>query len=469
MTAYRCLLAVLLLAPAAARAGERYRDVLIRDVPHIRQKPDFCGEACAAMYLQRLGHAVDQDYVFDQSGLDPALGRGCRTRELVKALRKIGFRVARAVAYVDAAKAGVQMEAQWRALHADLVRGVPSIICTRYDERPRTSEHFRLVLGYDSKKDEVIYHESAEARGAYRRMLRSKFLSLWPLKYTRGRWTVIRMPLAPGRIAAAPRPAGRTAADYAQHVIELKKRLPRGNFTIVVKPPFVVVGDEAPRVVRRRAVRTVQWAVGRLKEAYFRKDPDEILDIWLFKDKASYRKHTAEIFGEEPGTPFGYYSREHGALIMNIATGGGTLVHEIVHPFVAANFPGCPAWFNEGLGSLYEQCGERDGRIRGYTNWRLAGLQQAIRAGRLPSVKALTGTTDGQFYSAGSGSNYAQARYLLYYLQEKGLLRRYYRAFHRQREKDPSGYGTLKEVLGVQDMKKFQKDWQQWVLRLRFP
>jgi len=28
------------------------------------------------------------------------------------------------------------------------------------------------------------------------------------------------------------------------------------------------------------------------------------------------------------------------------------LVHEIVHPFMRANFPECPAWFNEGLASL---------------------------------------------------------------------------------------------------------------------
>ena len=29
----------------------RYRSVLIEGVPHLEQKPDFCGEACAAMYL----------------------------------------------------------------------------------------------------------------------------------------------------------------------------------------------------------------------------------------------------------------------------------------------------------------------------------------------------------------------------------------------------------------------------------
>jgi len=37
--------------------------------------------------------------------------------------------------------------------------------------------------------------------------------------------------------------------------------------------------------------------------------------------------------------------------------------------------------FNEGLASLYEQSAERDGRIIGQTNWRLRGLQSAIRKG----------------------------------------------------------------------------------------
>jgi len=154
---------------------------------------------------------------------------------------------------------------------------------------------------------------------------------------------------------------------------------------------------------------------------------------------------------------------------MNIATGGGTLVHEIVHPFMAANFPACPAWFNEGLGSLYEQCGERDGRIRGRTNWRLAGLQKAIRKKQVPPFKTLCSTTDGQFYSQDKGTNYAQARYLCYYLQEHGLLRKFYHCFRADSEKDPTGYNTLKRVLGREDMGAFKKEWEAYVLKLRFP
>jgi hypothetical protein len=267
---------------------------------------------------------------------------------------------------------------------------------------------------------------------------------------------------------AAERYGNHTAAEYAKHVRELKKKLPSDDFTIVEAPPFVVIGDDQPAEVRRRARDTVAWAVEKLKAAYFEKDPPEILDVWLFKDKESYEENAEKLFRTKPDTPYGYYSSTDKALVMNIATGGGTLVHEIVHPFVAANFPECPAWFNEGLGSLYEQSGEVDGRIVGRTNWRLPGLQKAIRATRVPSFKALCATTSDEFYEKDRGTNYAQARYLCYYLQQEGLLRQFYRRFHANCKEDPTGYATLQEILGRKDMAEFQRDWEAYVLKLRF-
>lgn len=464
------------VAATALAAGEpspspatAYKSILIEDVPHIRQKPDFCGEACAAMFLKKLGRPVDQDYVFDQSGLDPRAGRGCYTKELAAALRKIGFRIGPVQHKIPAAAADEHLETQWKALHADLAAGTPSIICMHFNQKPNTTEHFRLILGYDATSDEVIYHEPAEDGGAYRRMKRATLLTLWPLKYDAREWTLIRLRLEPGRLAAGKTADTCTAADYAQHVMKLKKKIPGDTFTIVIEPPFVVIGDESPDTVKRRSRKTVRWAVDKLKQLYFKKDPKEILDIWLFKDKASYEKHTGEIFHYKPGTPFGYYSHADRALVMNIATGGGTLVHEIVHPLVASNFPNCPAWFNEGLGTLYEQCGEKDGRIHGYTNWRLAGLQKAIQKKRVPAFKTLCATTTEQFYRQDPGTNYGQARYLCYYLQQHGLLVKYYHRFHANRKKDPTGYNTLKKILGRDDMDAFKKEWEAYVLKLTFP
>jgi hypothetical protein len=273
------------------------------------------------------------------------------------------------------------------------------------------------------------------------------------------------------KVSASPTTAGVTDADYTRHVAELKTRirnkLQSNEFSIVVQRPFVVVGDETEAVVRQRATDTVQWAVDRLKQDFFTRDPVEILEIWLFKNEASYRRNARLMFGDEPTTPYGYYSSANKALVMNISTGGGTLVHEIVHPFIEANFPAAPSWLNEGLGSLYEQCGEVDGHIHGYTNWRLPGLQQSIRNKQVPSFKTLMELNSQAFYNDDRGTNYAQSRYLCYYLQQKGLLVEFYKEFMTHQTKDPSGFKSLQKILAETDMDAFQRRWEKFVLDLR--
>ena len=290
-------------------------------------------------------------------------------------------------------------------------------------------------------------------------------------------------PSSASRDAKPTSPNSFTEADFARHVDQLrariKKMLPPGRtprapgslsqpeFSIVIQAPFVVIGDEPKQAVQQHAEGTVKWAVERLKQDFFLNDPKDILDIWLFRDAASYEKHTRVLFGETPTTPYGYYSNYHKALIMNIETGGGTLVHEIVHPFMEANFPECPPWLNEGLGSLYEQCGEVKGHIHGFTNWRLPGLQQAIKSAQVPSFKTLTAMDTSAFYNEDKGTNYAQARYLCYYLQEKGVLIKFYQEFHAHQKEDPSGFNTLQKVLAEADMDAFKTKWEKYVLTLR--
>ena len=464
-----CIAAIVAcLGPLQVQAKPADKTVLIKGVPHLPQKSDFCGEACIAMYLQKLGHKVTQDDIFNLAGVEPVLARGCVTKDMERVLKRVGFKPGAVWYKIDPQKSKDQLGAQWNILLANLRDGIPSIVCMRYDGRPKSSEHFRLVLGYDTKTNEVIYHEPAEKSGAYHRMKRTKFLGLWPLKYRKDQWLVIHMSLRAGRLSLPKSSGGFTNADYAKHIMKVKPNVPKG-FTIVLQRPFVVIGDEKPGIVRYRAERTVKWFADRIRGLFFKKDPPRIYDVWLFKDDKSYRKYAEELFNDKPDTPFGYCSDTHGALIMNIGTGGGTLCHEIVHAFIASNFPDCPAWFNEGLASLYEQCSSRGGRVVGLTNWRLAGLKKEIQAGTLPSFKTLFSTTSYQFYHMRKGNNYAQARYLCYYLQEKGLLVKFYNAFSRDANRDPSGYEALKKVLNESDMNDFKKRWEKWVLKLRFP
>lgn len=258
---------------------------------------------------------------------------------------------------------------------------------------------------------------------------------------------------------------------YADHVAVLKKRLEATGFehlAFTVEKPFVVIGNRGAKALERDA-SIVRWAVTVLEKDFFTRRPSKILDVYLFGDAASYERGVKKLTGDDPDTPFGFYSPTHGALFMNIATGGGTLVHEIVHPYVEADFPGAPPWLNEGLGSLFEQSAEKGGHIVGLTNWRLEGLQRADEADTIPTFEKLTHYSASQFYADDRGVNYAASRYLLYYLQERRLLRDFYRQMKANRDKDPTGYATLQKILDEKDMDAFKTRWEMFVAKLTFP
>jgi len=120
-------------------------------------------------------------------------------------------------------------------------------------------------------------------------------------------------------------------------VIAVKRKAPEG-FSIVVQRPFVVVANEPPVEVRRHATGTVQWAVDHLKQEYSRRIRAQSWRSGYSKTQpatTSTRRRSSATCGHAVR----YFSHEHKALIMNIDTGTGTLVHEMVHPFIAATFP----------------------------------------------------------------------------------------------------------------------------------
>jgi hypothetical protein len=268
---------------------------------------------------------------------------------------------------------------------------------------------------------------------------------------------------------AAALTAGEAAAiaqaDLEREAAALRTELGAG-FTVLVEKPFVVAGDEEPAMVGRRAEHLVRWATTLLRHDYFAADPDAIYRIYLFKDKDSYQANAKRLFHEAPDTPYGYCSPSNRALVMNIATGGGTLVHEMVHAFMHGNVSDCPDWLNEGLASLYEAAGERDGHIVGAVNWRLAGLKDGLADGTAPTWEKLAALDRDGFYGEQKGLNYAVARYLLLWLQERGLLHRFWSDWTAHRAADPSGIKTLAALFPHQELPAVQEQWKRWVATL---
>ena len=246
-----------------------------------------------------------------------------------------------------------------------------------------------------------------------------------------------------------------------------KPKLEAEGLRAVVAPPFVIAGNGSQHALEAYRDQTILAATRALQATYFDKPPDEPILILLFESEGPYRRLAKKWFNDDDVPHYGFYRHHDRVMLMNVSTGTGTLVHELTHALIAPDFPDVPSWFNEGLASLYEQCSLGPDTIAGHENWRLPALQKAIRSNTLRPLKDLI--EDPHFYRSDLvGLNYAEARYLMFYLQEKHQLRAYYRQFRDHAADDPTGLLTLEKLIAPQDLPQFEHDWRAWVLGLRF-
>lgn len=267
------------------------------------------------------------------------------------------------------------------------------------------------------------------------------------------------------RDSASPSPELRAKCDAL--LAKWKDRFAAEKFNTVIAAPFVVVGDGSRTQLRRHVDGTILPAAKALRAMYFKRESTEPTLILLFESAEPYQRLAKEWFDDDQVPHFGFYRRRENVMLMNISTGGGTLVHEMVHALLAPDFPTCPDWFNEGLASLYEQSsfGVGGDTIRGHENWRLPALQRAINEKTLRPLAELI--ADPHFYADENvGINYAQARYLMMYLQEKGLLKRFYAAARDGAKEDPTALKALEALIAPQGLDKFEAKWRKWVLEL---
>ena len=241
------------------------------------------------------------------------------------------------------------------------------------------------------------------------------------------------------------------------------------RLTYLVSTPFVLAGDSNLPRLRRFEALTVRDSADALQHEFFDAKPTEPILIFLFESDESYRRLSGKWFGKQQDlSPYGYFRPADNVMVMNVATGTGTLVHELTHALMKPDFPDVPDWVNEGFGSLFEQCTLAGGKIRGLPNWRLPALQRAIKNNKLRPLAEMI--EDDNFYGDEHvGLNYAQARYLMFYLQEQNKLAAFYKRLRTNHKDDETGLATLKETIAPQSFEEFEKDWRAWVKTLSFP
>ncbi len=236
---------------------------------------------------------------------------------------------------------------------------------------------------------------------------------------------------------------------------------------IIIRAPFVLAGDLSESRLDANYRDTIVPTAKALSTCYFDNKPDQPITILMFATEQSYREHAGRLDDRQGVAYYGYYQKPARRVVLNIATGNGTLAHELTHTLAHFDFPNMPEWFDEGLASLYEQSEFSDDELtlQGVSNWRIYHLLHAIQRGNLRSLDSLI---EAKTVRANQEAiDYAHARYVCLYLQNRGVLSHFYRKFRANVTEDPTGRQTLCELLQTDSLEPIDEDFRAWVVELQ--
>lgn len=184
------LLLVMLFAPITPSAGALRSssldtlvpNPLVLETPHVRQKPDYCGEAVYSMAFQYYGRNVSQDDVH-QAGCAQQT-RGCYSNELLNAAGRLGLPTVERRWNIGPSRAWPTdlLNSAFAQLMSELRLGKPVMFGWYGSDHisPSYLGHFMLLVGFDETRRVVYYHDPGSSTGPDE-MSYETFLHYWPM------------------------------------------------------------------------------------------------------------------------------------------------------------------------------------------------------------------------------------------------------------------------------------------------
>lgn len=149
------------------------------------------------------------------------------------------------------------------------------------------------------------------------------------------------------------------------------------------------------------------------------------------------------------------------------------VVHEFTHALhfadQSARRQPHPIWLVEGLASLFESAVVVKDRLVPRHSARLRTVQSALRRGRNVPWRRLMRMDQPSFMQVAS-VGYAQARYMLFYMAEKGYLKRFYDEYTNSSgyQGDKTGLEAFEVVFG-KPIGEVERDWKAWIRLQKVP
>lgn len=149
------------------------------------------------------------------------------------------------------------------------------------------------------------------------------------------------------------------------------------------------------------------------------------------------------------------------------------VVHEFTHALhfadQAARGQPHPIWLIEGLASLFESATVVDDRLVPRHSARLATVRAAAQRGQAIPWRRIMQMSQPTFLQD-AGLAYAQARYMLFYMWERGLLKRFYDEYTNTSsfQGDRTALESFEVAFG-RPIDEVERDWRAWVLEQQEP
>ncbi|MCI0448458.1 MAG: DUF1570 domain-containing protein [Chlorobi bacterium] len=255
--------------------------------------------------------------------------------------------------------------------------------------------------------------------------------------------------------------------DYQSVIKKYSGKVPE-NFSITRFKYFVVFSDLDEDLTYRLIDSDVRNTIDAMQNSFVNVNPDNVTPIFLFNDLKQYKEFVIKNFeiSKDNISQYGFYKISKNVIVIRYVSWKGSISHEITHRFTNSDFPDMPSWFDEGLASLHEKSTYNDGRLIGDFSWRILAIRRAIKENRYTKLEKMMKTGDDELYGKYSSFYYAQARYLLMYLQDKGLLENYYKLFKETYKTDETGINQLEKILG-KPMDKINEDHYSYLMSFK--
>ena len=259
------------------------------------------------------------------------------------------------------------------------------------------------------------------------------------------------------------------AADVRQRTEAARRTYGDGVPLRVESDLFVLVrAEEGARF--DEAADLAQRGLDAYLGSFFSRRPDRAVTVYVVRSATAFAqlrdgRLTSRVEGD-----LGAYSRSTRDLIVNIGPGSSSILHELVHPLVQTDFPRAPSWFEEGIAALFEKpVFDPPGELHGARNWRTNRLDAALaspaKRGKM-HLQSLFALDDNTLDGPDQDVDNAMARTFCQWVDGRGLLWPFYRAWRDGVAEDPGGEKSFAQVTGM-TLEQADAAWLGWVKGVR--